>query len=237
MNLKELLKNLVNVFFPKICIVCKKKLNEYEFALCNECSQKLPKIKPPLCRICSLPLKNLNTSGLCSECYKNKPFFDKAISLFLYREPVKTIIHLLKYKHYTFLKEFFKEKIKENSYLLSNLPFEGITFIPMHPLKLKDREYNHAKIIAEIIAEIFRKPVIDAIRVKEYYRPQIRLNKRERKENIKGRFFAKDLNLKTILLVDDVLTTCSTVNEAAKVLKEKGIKKVYVFSLARNEIS
>ncbi len=237
MNLKNFLKSLTEIFFPRVCLGCQEKLTEKETFICKSCFEHLPLLKPPFCKICALPLKTPNTSNLCIECYRNTPFFNQAICLFRYTHLTRKLIHFFKYNHYLFLTEIFEKKLKDFVPLLSSLSFEKITYIPMHPLKLKDREYNSAKTIALLLSKVLNKPLIETLQVKEFYGSQTKLNKKERKENVEGKFSIKNLDSKKLLLVDDVLTTGSTVNEASRVLKEAGAEKVYVFALARDEIS
>ncbi len=180
---------------------------------------------------------------LCGACRKNPPCFDKAISAGPYEGVLAEAIKLFKYK----------KKIHVGRALADFSPFtkggnrgimgvEGLQSchiipVPLHPSRLREREFNQSAILASVIGDKLGIPVLTDILLRERYtRPQVELDMKERKKNVVGAFSAQNEELiidKEIILVDDVYTTGSTVNECAKALKKNGAKKVCVVTIAR----
>jgi ComF family protein len=126
-------------------------------------------------------------------------------------------------------------------YALENIPTNEIDFIvpvPLHRLRLKEREFNQSEILASRLAKYFNIPLIknSLIRTRPTP-PQANLSKEERLKNVNGAFKLRENELlkgKNILLIDDVFTTGSTVDQCAKVLKKEGkAREVGVFTLAK----
>ena len=177
----------------------------------------------------------------CGECIKNPPYFDGAISAGPYTEVLAEAIKLFKYKkkiHIGLALAGHDVMVAGLTNLIqrcSEWPF--LIPVPLHQNRLREREYNQSAIIASVISSKFGIPVITYILSRQRYtKPQVELGFRERKENVTGAFTVQDnvdIKGKNIILVDDVYTTGSTVNECAKVLKKNGAGKVYVVTIAR----
>lgn len=109
--------------------------------------------------------------------------------------------------------------------------------VPLHPKRLKEREFNQSLLLAKEISRTLKIPLIpDNLQRIRWTRPQIELKGEERLTNVKGAFklkAPKAVEGKFFLLIDDVYTTGATVRECSKVLKKAGAEKVYVFTLAR----
>ncbi len=111
--------------------------------------------------------------------------------------------------------------------------------IPLHGSKLKSRGYNHAQILAEELAKRFQLPMANLLTRTRKTQSQFGLNREERKENIAGAFaFISDkqqiIRDRYIFLVDDIVTTGATLNEAVKILKKAGVQKVWGVALAKD---
>lgn len=109
--------------------------------------------------------------------------------------------------------------------------------VPLHPKKLRERQFNQSEVLASYLAKRLDKKIVkDKVKRIKYTMPQTELKRDERIKNVDGAFLAKDghdLKGKTILLIDDVFTTGATLHECAKALKNAGAKKVVAFALAR----
>lgn len=230
----KIIKALRDIFFPPICLLCDKRAlaNSY---FCLQC-QDLKKNPPPLCQKCGRHLETPTKSGFCSECYRKKYFFDKVFAPFVYKKPLADILALFKYHRYSYLGEFLADKfinsLKKSGFHYKDYDF--LTFVPMHHLKRREREYNQSCLLAESIAKGLSLKLQRVLRAKFYLPSQTTRKKAAREEEIKGNFEVKE-NLKEqkIILFDDVLTTGSTASECARALKEKGAKEVVVWALAR----
>ena len=240
--LKDIVKGLVDLVYPKICIVCRKKLNgksRVDSLVCMECWVKIKKNLPPFCCSCGRHLeKNHFTKHVCPACIKNKLHFDRAFSPCVFEGVLKELVHEFKYKGKDYLGRSLSRLMIEfiQEY---NLPLHYLDLIipvPLHNARLREREFNQAEVLSNHIAATFNKKVLTNNLIRHRpTRTQIELDEENRLLNIKGCFSVKenrDIKGKNILLVDDVLTTSATSSEAAKTLKNAGANIVFVLTLA-----
>ena len=224
--------NCLDILFPKCCFGCQK----HGTYLCDDCKACLEISEYQYC-LCPKPKP---FPGKCPQCKAKK--LDALYFALPYQKPfVKKLIQSFKYS--PFIKDLSQpltSLIIEHFYLLEKQSsFSSFILIPI-PLdikKLKWRGFNQAEEIAKELAGFLNIPLLSdcLIKIKETL-PQIELNNEERKENIKNAFSVKSSKIiknKKILLVDDVYTTGSTMEEAAKVLKRAGAKEVIGIVVAR----
>lgn len=238
---------LLNIFFPKFCLGCKRE-GTY---LCEDCKSTLEILERQYC-LCnknpsSLPLPSYlsmgrrNKTGKCKKCYsKNLSGLYFALS---YQEKSLARKLIRRFKHSPYIKELTEPLsflIIEHFLLLNKNPGQicqgGILIpIPLTKRKLKKRGFNQAEEIAKELTKILKVPLIsdNLIKIKE---TQINLPEREHKEDLKNTFFCKNpdaIKQKKIFLIDDVYTTGSTMEEATRVLKKAGAKEVWGIAIAR----
>ena len=235
-------RKVLDFVFPQNCISCEGKIKEGELFLCADCRNDIGFIRQPLCFLCGVPADISydypHDEFVCGDCRK-KPFqFDQARSLGFYDTVLRTTIHHFKYRKQTGV--LSEMNLLLEKYFQENPEFcQGFTVspIPLHFNKMKERGFDQAFLIARQVAKVLKLPLEGGLlrRVKATS-PQATMTRAERARNIKGAF---EINRpehvlgKDILLVDDVFTTGATVNEAAKILKKNGARKVYVFTLGR----
>jgi len=203
----------------------------------------MKKRQAPFCLKCGHKLKTASyIENLCPDCKKNTLYFDRAVSVFHYDGILKKLVHDFKYKKITSLvKEFVRFIVdfmdEHNIAKETNI----VTSIPMHPFRLLKREINPSHILAKNIAKKLGLHYSEnLLRKTKNTATQSKLNRPERIENIKHSFSLKknegpNLKHKNILLVDDLFTTGSTVNECSRILKEKGAGRIEVITLARGD--
>jgi len=237
-----LLAGLVDLIYPKVCVVCKNRLGDktaVEQLLCASCWGKIKMNLPPFCYRCGRHLeKPAWHKNICAACLKRPPAFDRAFAPCVYEGVVKELVHAFKYsgKDYlgTLLSRPMIEFIKEYRFPLEYLDL--IVPMPLHKARLREREFNQAEILSNRIAEEFHKRVItDALVRRRNTKTQTDLKDAERFLNVKDSFAiarAEAIAGKNILLVDDVLTTAATASEAAGTLKAAGAKIVFVLTIA-----
>ena len=237
MNYLIKLKNLVlDILFPPICLSCEQNLLEDEKAddLCDKCLSKITIHTTLFCSICKNRLPENKKI-----CHKNNAYLLGAITDYNYE--IKNIIHYLKYKKWRRLSSVIKKIL--NQYLdklnLKNKTKNYIIIpIPLHKNRLKERGFNQSEIISKIISEKLNLNIKNNIltRLKET-KPQAELkNWEERKENLKNSFSinnSEEIKNKNIILIDDVYTSGSTINEAVKSLRGAGAKKIITFVVAK----
>ena len=226
---------IFDFLFPKKCVVCKK----HGSYLCENCFSFLSFDPKSLCLSCNHPTFNNLTHPRC----KRKYAIDGCFSALSYNKTTQKLIYNFKYKPYltdlkNVLADLFYESIIQNEQFQSQIKKGewALVPIPLSAVKLRKRGYNQAEILAKELSRKFNFPVQNLLeRVKET-KTQVGLSNLQRKLNIKEAFVFKRQGLKVanILLVDDVVTTGSTLLEAAKTLKKSGVQKVFGLTLARD---
>ncbi len=230
MQLKHILAEVKNYIFPSYCLKCHK---EGEW-VCAACFARLDFSGVYCCPRCH----KISQAGRNCEACKDKvdSFLTAQIALAAYEEDslLGNIIRSLKYYYADDLKLIIDKIIAEflaRTGVLNN--FDYIVPIPLHRKRLAERGFNQAEIIAKILARHLDKPMSQALdRVRQTLQ-QAKLSREARLKNLVDAFKIKEKISGNILLVDDVFTTGSTMQEAAKVLREAGVNKVVGFSLAR----
>jgi ComF family protein len=182
---------------------------------------------------------------LCGACHKTPPYFDRAVSAGPYEGTLAEAIKLFKYKKKVHIGRALANQMIIAPYMMcySDLVSESqghdscIIPVPLHPKRLREREFNQSAIIASELGKQLEIPVLlDVLIRSRHTRPQVELDMKERMENVVGSFTIRkeeEIAEKDIILVDDVYTTGSTVKECAKVLKKNGAGRVYVITIAR----
>lgn len=225
-----------SLLFPPRCPFCRKALAETaEGNLCPDCAREIRWIGPPVCSVCGRPYPAGAGGHRCEACLRTPPFFDRALSLAAYEGPLARAIQRLKYQ---------KEWVLTGPLagLMSRHPWWDETYdslipVPLHRRRLQERGFNQAVLLGRQC----RKVPADKLKPRSLQRvrhtpPQVDLRPAERERNVRGAFqirHPRDITGKSIVLLDDVYTTGSTVNECARVLKKAGARRVSVITLAR----
>lgn len=238
--LRRFFNTLVDIVYPKTCVVCKHKLKEISCVdnlVCMSCWTKIKRNVPPFCYRCGRHLEKPR-KNICPECVKRQLHFDRAFSPCIYEGIMKELIHAFKYQgkdylSYT-LSRLMVEFIKDY-----NLPVDLLDLvipIPLHKARLREREFNQAELLSDYIASTFNKNVLsDNLRRLRNTKTQTELETNQRLLNVKDSFGvaeSREIKGKNILLVDDVFTTGATSSEAAYALKNAGANIVFVLTLA-----
>lgn len=217
---------LLEFIFPSKCVLC----NEGKSTICARCASILPKA-----RLKCLKCGNHNPYGIyCPNCVgKFKP--DQVLSVFDYCDEVKKIIHEFKYKDCSFLSEELARLMLPVISKIKNLNSCVLSPIPISRKKLLYRGYNQSELLANHLGKLLDLPVKNVLLRSPDLRPnQAQIKKDERRKNIRGAFSIGG-SMKApekVILIDDVITTGATVEEATKVLKKGKTKKVTCVSLA-----
>ncbi len=219
----------LEIFFPKRCVDCGKQAERF---VCYKCIQKIEKIRTGTCPSCG---KISQLSKYCLVC--RMPYLRGIIAAARYEAgPVKEMVHHLKYSGMTSLSLELGELIIER---LLREPFKGslvIVPVPLYKKREFTRGFNQAELIARHISKRLNISGGEALKRIKNTESQVKLSGELRKKNLIGAFICVDKDLivgKTVLLVDDVTTTGSTLNECAKILKENGAKQVFGVVVAR----
>lgn len=222
---------ILDLIFPQTikCFVCKRELEK--FGVCNECYPNLPWVKGKTCEVCGGGI--LGDGIICDECKNGKYYFKKNFSIFEYAGDIqKNILSFKNGNKYLgdYFGEFIRDYIKKN-----NLNFDIIIPIPIHTNRRKSRGFNQSEVLINSLKDEYTVEDKCVVRIKDTPH-QTGLNKEHRQINLKNAFevVEKDkIKDKVILLIDDIYTTGSTLNECARTLKKNGAKTVYGLCLAR----
>jgi len=220
--------------YPTGCLLC-GTTGSQDMDICTPCLNDLP-LNVNHCRICALPLPyNHADRPICGKCLKQHPRFDRCHAPFSYSYPISGLISDFKFNgklHIGILLAKLFINLIETTDL--ELP-ERIIPVPLHPTRLQERGFNQAMELAKPIANHFDIPLdIQSCRRTRATQTQSSLDKKIRMKNMRGAFeVVKQIECEHLVLIDDVVTTGSTTNELAKVIKSTGVKKVDVWALAR----
>jgi len=239
--IRRFINNFIDVLYPKCCRICHQRLktNSVDNLICIDCWSKIKKNVPPFCRRCGRTIKNnCFLKNICPQCQRTDFAFDRAFSPCVYEGVVKELISQFKYKGNDYIGTSLSRLLIDfvEDYNLELKLFDLIIPVPLHPKKLREREFNQAQILSKCLADKFGMELStnNLIRVRDTS-TQTDLTDRERWRNMEGSFTVRNgshLKRKNILLIDDVLTTGATCCEASHALKEAGVAVIFVLTLA-----
>jgi len=207
-------KSLLNFVFPEenICLFCKDFRVEEKFHICSSCQGFIEFVH----REISSPI----------------PYVEKAYYSVLYTRLIRENIHAFKFEGKSYLYKAFGDILLETIYEKGlHEKVDLIAFVPMDRMKKAQRGYNQCELMARYLSKKMDKPLLkdNIIKVK-VTKEQNRLGLTERRTNLKDSFKAvkvEDFKAKEILLIDDIITTGTTMKEISKVLINNGARKVY----------
>ncbi|HEX9080089.1 MAG TPA: ComF family protein [Desulfuromonadaceae bacterium] len=230
---------LLDFLFPPLCHVCRTFVPDAgALHICPSCREQMSPVGHPLCPVCGIPFQGAGADHLCGRCAADRPAFDAARAALLYEGHSRDLIHAFKYRNKTHLRRPLALLTAEGltEFVASRTP-HLIVPVPLHVRRLRSRGFNQAVLLGELLARKWRLPLARRALVRiRWTEPQINLTARERRDNVKGAFSVPDPAVvagKRVLLLDDVLTTGSTVEECSRVLKRAGAAGVTVITVAR----
>ena len=220
--------NGLDMIFPPLCGGCKKPGSRW----CADCQKRAPVLPEPVCETCGLPMLK---TGMCDLCREEKPAFHSLRAWCVFDEPVRDALLRLKYRHDVGLGDALAGQVIDFVRSL-HWPIDVVVPIPLGKKRLKERGYNQTALIAHPLALSLKLTYAPGALVRQHEtRSQVGLNKSERQKNVRGAFAASRtmINGKTVLVVDDVSTTGSTLSSGAEALFASGAKDVYALTIAR----
>lgn len=238
-SVKQLLNALLDVILPPICHICHSFIpNADTLHICPTCRDRLPLVASPLCPLCGIPFAGGGSNHCCGACLTHPPHFDTARAHFLYEGPIRDLIHSYKYNQRTQLRYPLALLTLEglSGFLAEQVP-HVIVPVPLHRSRLRQRGFNQAVLLGKILSRRLSLPMLpDTLIRARPTEPQIELSAAERRINVKGAFTVgrpDRVEGKRILLLDDVMTTGSTMDECARELKKAGAEMVIAATIAR----
>lgn len=215
---------------PSPCLWCMLPVQDHQHLLCADCQQALPQLPYQLCHYNLLWLPAVR-AGLPDT------HFDRLLSLGWYQLPYQHWIRRWKFHSDMFaaelLQQLFQELLLRYQQQGQPLP-DAIVYVPMTAKKERQRGFNQAKILAECAAQLLQIPLLEVLKRDKDAPSQVGLNRQQRQQNLAGAF---RLTLTEplpghLVLIDDVVTTGSTANQLALLLKQQGVTQLSVWTLA-----
>ena len=243
--INTVVRSIFSVFFPSDCRLCGVPLsNISRLPVCEDCLDSIEPIRVPQCVQCGerlLPAQLLMGDGRCHGCHQFEPAFDRAVSFGEYDGALRGLIHLLKYDNVLpaapVLAEVLAEAIAQLQPSIGNaMPL--IVPVPLHASKRRERGFNQSERIASKAVKHLpsRFEVALVLRRHRHTHSQVGLTREERIANLRDAFRVTDgarVKGRSVIVVDDVMTTGTTVSECAHVLKKAGAERVWAATVAR----
>ena len=243
------------LLYPPGCAICDTVLKDRHALVCDECRKNLPWVRQPVCLSCGRPLEpkmnrhlliledtDENRMELCPSCMNRKNYFAKGASTFLYAGQIRESILRMKFHNRRDHIAFYASAMAHaHAGFLRRYRPDVIVPIPMHKKKIRKRGFDQCALLAKRFSDETGIPVLyDALVRVRYTKAQKGLGVKQRQENLQGAFMAGPSLTSSdgagcpqrILLLDDILTTGTTINEAAKVLRKEGAEAIYFITAA-----
>lgn len=229
-------ERIISLLYPRHCPVCDEVVPRPGMYICPPCKEKLEYVEGAICMKCGKRVSS--RKEWCEDCKNNAHFFDRGVALYKY-PCVRQSIYRMKYQGRREYLDFFSREIVEKMAVQLRLwnP-DAILGVPLGKQREKKRGYNQAGILAKQIAAQIGIPFYEnlILRCRDTL-PQKGLDVAQRQNNLKKAFIISQnvVKLNTIIIVDDIYTTGSTMDAVATTLKEGGVKNVYFVALAIGE--
>lgn len=246
-RIDNLVHYVTNFLFPRRCVICDEVLPfgiglNHEH-ICDKCRDKIEFIDDLSCKKCGAKIRDKD-EYYCERCKKYEEgetsYYEYGFSLCRYNDYVKESLHRIKYggrKEYIeiyalLLVARYKDKIKD-------LGVDCFVPVPIHKDRLRERNYNQAAVLAKHISDALLDeginiPVDETIIIRQKKTEALnKLSEDKRKEVLKNAFLVNnDKNIKSVCIVDDILTTGNTIESISKILKENGVERIYFITIA-----
>lgn len=227
----------LDVLLPPRCPLCRARIAEHGH-LCGACWLAVDMVSDPRCSRCGLPFAHESDGLQCGACLANPPAFDGAVAPALYAGKGRDLVLALKHGR-LFAAAPAMARMMVPGLLKTIEPDSVLVPVPLHRFRLLKRRFNQSQLLAAELAKHFGVDHMPGALMRTKSTPsQGGLNRKGRFQNVKAAFAVNpkhinELNERSVVLVDDVLTTGATADACAIVLKKAGVKQVTVAAFAR----
>jgi ComF family protein len=234
--LKRVGLTVLEFFLPRLCLFCEAAVGETAaVAVCPECESLIKWVESPLCSRCGRMFADPGGADRdCGDCQTDPPPFARARAAAIYDDPVAQAITRFKFSRKMAYLPVMQHWLQRPLCLELVEAADLLAPVPLHPKRIKHRGFNQALLLAQGFSGV---PVArEALVRTRPTAPQVGLNPKKRRDNVRGAFAVPDPGLvkgKNVLLMDDLFTTGSTVTECARVLRQAGARQVEVLTVAR----
>lgn len=233
----------LDAIWPRVCPVadCARPSDRAGRHLCSRCFAALPFHEAGgACRICGMIVPAKTDAFVCEDCATHPPAYEHARAALRFVDPVRALVEDYKYRHATWLTEDFVDLLEGAARAkLDAAAIDLVLPVPLHPRRLRERGYNQSALLAASLARRLDRRYDDRplVRVRDIEH-QARLTAEARRTNPVGAFGVVQpawVRGRTILLVDDVMTTGATLSCCAQPLLDAGACRVWCLVLARSQ--
>lgn len=229
---RSLARSALELLFPVHCVGCGKEGP----VICASCVAGLKVLERPFCDICARP----NTDGHCPDCLEHLPAIDSVLSPYLFEGPIREAVHRFKYRGWRTAAPLLGGLLADHlgRQVIPARPKGWILVpVPLHRRRLRSRGYNQSGLLAREVGKTLGMPVRDDLLERSNdSSPQVEVRtQKQRRENVAGSFGASaEVEGLSVIVVDDVATTGSTLAACAAALKDAGAEDVRGLVLARD---
>lgn len=233
-RIKSLREFFLDLLFPRRCPVCDRPVAPFGSLVCASCEQTFQYIKQPFCLKCGKPLAQ-EEKEYCHDCSVQKHYFDRGMALFEYKS-ISDSLYRFKYKGRQEYASYYASCMadKGRKFIEECRP-DALVPVPIHKSRRYQRGYNQAEVLARELSMLTGIPTVpDLILRVHKTAPMKDLSARERQNNLKKAFkiCRNDVKLSTIIIIDDIYTTGSTIDAISIELKKAGVERIYFMTLA-----
>jgi len=216
------------------CILCRAPCDS-RVGFCPACLKDLPWLGHH-CHCCALPLSS-HLQNYCAGCMLEPPYYQRIYAPFSYQFPLDQLIGKVKYSGQASLIGPLALQLAQILSQPGTAPFSPpdlLIPVPMHPKSLAQRGFNQAALIASVLGKSLDIPCDNrSLRKTHETRHQRELDKAARRKNLSNAFQCHSLEGKSVAIVDDVLTTGSTVHQLCELLLDAGLKTIDIYCICR----
>lgn len=239
------LQIVLDFIFPAQCVYCQHFVGDDRVLIfCRSCWETMPVITTSGCGRCGQPFSSNQVlpsvpAFLCGDCRTSTPYFDRAFSATYYEGVVKEAILQFKFHHKIGLGKALAEVlIAQIPSALKIAEYDLLLPVPLHKTHQRQRGYNQSVILAQQLARHYGIPLLlhNLLRIRQIKTQSQLRGRQARRDNVKNAFYLRypqAIYKQRVILVDDVFTTGTTVNECAKILKQAGACSVLALTLSR----
>lgn len=232
-------KAVLDIVFPRHCAACGTDVDRADSLVCWECFRNIELVEGALCTYCGLKAEGTFTQAfVCGNCHDHQPAFERARVAGRFQGVLRDLLHAFKYKHSVWLCRDLTDLL--HGCVLTHFcaaEIDVVIPVPLAAVKRRSRSYNQAALLAHALARRLKRPYCGAALVRIRDTPsQTRLSAAARHANMLGAFKVTApewVRGRTVLLLDDVMTTGATLHEAARALRKAGAAHIWAVAVAR----
>ncbi len=229
---------LLDLLLPPRCHICRTVIDRSgALHICNDCYSRLPFISSPVCSICGVPFSGVGNDHPCGSCLTDPPHYSAARAALAYEGSCRDLIHAFKYSGRSHLRRpLGLLTAQQLAFYAAQCAPDILLPVPLHKKRLRMRGFNQAVLLGEVLSSAWHIPLLRQALIRtRWTTPQVELDRNNRLHNLKGAFSVTNpaaIAGKRVLLVDDVVTTGSTLRECAGTLLKAGAADVFAVSVA-----